>query len=334
MSILYLLTAPPPPIEGTDAVFQDIAALRHEFGGEIVNLSPLKTSTRRFPKQLFGFHKIRKIRALESRCKINHLFFSFPYPFPILRFFRNPVLYTVTASLNVKKKPRDSARLQRLERIIVSNERDAAVLDAWGLSNYAIIPPGIDVAHLTPSTLPLGKELTLLMASAPWIDGQFESKGIDLLLAAVASLPFLRLILLWRGVLADELAERVRRLGIENRVEIVNHKVDVSAYLKRAHATIVLAENGGLVKAFPHSLIESLVSGKPVLVSETIAIADYVNSHTCGVVVSAMNIEALASAVEILMRNYESLSRNAMQIGRGAFSVDAMVQSHRQLYGA
>ena len=69
------------------------------------------------------------------------------------------------------------------------------------------------------------------MASAPWTRRQFELKGIDLLLEVVAKLPFLRVVLLWRGVLVEELIARIKRLGIEKSVEIVNQKVNVSDYL-------------------------------------------------------------------------------------------------------
>jgi glycosyltransferase involved in cell wall biosynthesis len=333
MSILYLLTAPPPPIEGTDAVFQDVAVLRDAFQGEIVNLAPQKTSTHRFPKQLYGIHKVREIMKLESQCRLTHVFFSFPYFFPVLRLLRNPVVYTITASLDLKKKPRARAQLRRLQRIVVSNERDAAVLKDWEFTNYAIIPPGIDTAGLIPTTLPLKGELTLLTASAPWIGTQFGSKGIDLLLETCARLPFLRLILLWRGVMVEELARRVERLDIGKRVEIVNRKVNVNEYLKKAHATVLLAKNGGLVKSFPHSLIESLVAGKPVLLSKTIAMADYVSTHQCGVIVPRMDIAALSSAIETLVLGYRQLACNAAQIGHGMFSIDAMVENHRRIYG-
>jgi glycosyltransferase involved in cell wall biosynthesis len=333
MSILYLVTAPPPPFEGTDAVFQDVGVLRDAFQGEIVNLSPLTSSTRRFPKQLFGFHNLLAIKELETRCTINHVFFSFPYAFPILRFMHNPVFFTVTATLDVKKRPLACARLQNLQRIIVSNERDAAVLKAWGLTNYAVVPPGIDARGADSAPPPLQRELVLLMASAPWNKRQFSTKGVDLLLETAATTPNLRLILLWRGVLAAELARRVERLGVGHRVEIVNRKVDINEYLKRAHATIVLAENGGLVKSFPHSLIESLAAGRPVLLSNTIAMADYVAEHRSGIVVTDMRIEALSSAIKSLVSNYEMLARNAAQIGRGAFSVEAVVDNYRRLYG-
>jgi glycosyltransferase involved in cell wall biosynthesis len=333
MSVLYLTTTPSPPFEGTDAVLQDVAVLRDAFQGEIVNLAPLKSSARRFPKQLFGFHKIIEIKNAESRCKINHLFFSFPYPFPILRLLRNPVFYTVTASLDPNKRPPAHASLQRLERIIVSNENDASILKTWGLNNYEIIPPGIETTNLTRVTLPLGQEFVLLMASAPWNRRQFDSKGIDLLLATVSKLPFLRLILLWRGVLADEVARRVERLAIGNRVEIVNRKVDVNDYFKKAHATVLLSENGGLVKSYPHSLIESLVAGKPVLLSDTIAMAHYVRSRQCGVVVQGMGVRTLISSIETLMRGYERFSGNAALIGKHVFPIDTMVESYRHIYG-
>jgi glycosyltransferase involved in cell wall biosynthesis len=333
MSILYLLTTPPPALEGTDAVFQDVASLRQRFQGDVINLSPLKSSIRRFPKQLYGFHNILEIRNLERRSKLNHVFFSYPYPFPILRFLHNPIVYTVSASLDVANKPPACAQLRKLRRIVVSNERDAAVLKAWGLTNYSIVPPGVDTAGVTPTALPLGQELVLLMASAPWHSRQFHSKGIDLLLATAARLPFLRLILLWRGVLVDEITSRVQRYDIGNRVEVVNRKVNINDYLKKAHATVLLANNGGLVKAFPHSLVESIAAGKPVLLSDTIAMADYVRNHHCGVVVPAMTFEALTAAIETLRHDYELLARNTNQIERDAFSFSKTMEAYGSLYG-
>jgi glycosyltransferase involved in cell wall biosynthesis len=332
MSVLYLVTTPPPVFEGTDAVLQEVAALRHAFEGQILNLCPLKTSTRRFPKQLFGLHKIRDIREQEGRCKIDHLYFPAPYSFPVLRLLRNPVFYTVTASLNMKKRPSALSQLAKLARIIVSSERDADALKSWGLTNYAIVQPGIDSSGITPGTLPLGRELTLLMASAPWNSRQFELKGIDLLLAAAAGLPFLRLILLWRGILADDLARRVERLKIEGRVEIVNRRVELHDYLARAHATVLLARDGGIVRSFPHSLMESLAAGKPVLLSHAIAMSDYVSRHRCGVVVHDMTVPALSAAIELLRHNYVEMAGSATQIGPDAFPIESMVESYRGLY--
>ena len=332
MSILYLMTAPTPPIEGTDAVFQEVAALRQIFPGVVINLAPLRTSRHRFPKQLLGFHKIQEIRRLEQRCAVNHIFFGSAYPFPVLRLLRNPVIYTVTGSLDVNKRPLTWRRLRQLNYIVVSNQRDATILDAWGLKNYEIIAPGVDTSALTSMTLPLNRELTLLMASAPWNIRQFGSKGINLLLAAAAQLPFLRLLLLWRGVLADEITRRVRRFKLMERVEIINRRVNVAEYLQRAHAAVLLCNDGGLVKAYPHSLIEALVAAKPVLVTNTIAMAEFVNQQKCGVVIPEMNIRDLTSGLEMLISRYDEFCRNAGNIERDMFSVDKMINNYRRLY--
>src|SRR5262245_7772895 len=142
MSVLYLLTTPPPIMEGTDAVLQEVEALRHAFDGEIVNLFPFKQPNRPFPIELYGFHSIRRLRKLERRCKLNHLYFPVLYSFPVLRLLRNPIVHTITATLDGGQKPKHLAVLHRLHRIVVSNERDAGVLKQWGFANYEVIPPG------------------------------------------------------------------------------------------------------------------------------------------------------------------------------------------------
>jgi glycosyltransferase involved in cell wall biosynthesis len=332
MSILYLLTAPAPIMEGTDAVFQEVAALRAAFQGEAVNLFPFKHPGP-FPKQLFGLHKIFEISRAETRYKLNHLYFPVPHPLPVLRFLRNPVVHTISASLNRDKKPAHLARLRSLHRIVVSNERDAGILKAWGLSNFAVVPPGIDSSGLARASLPLASELTLLMASAPWVRKQFDLKGVDTLLATAATLPFLRLIFLWRGLLVRELAERVKRLGIGDRVEIVNRKVNLNDYLRQAHATVLLAKRGDIIKAFPHSLIESLIAGKPVLISDSIAMADYVRDRDCGIVVNDVSTGSVIAAIEALTGRYGQLTRNTAKIGPESFSMQSMVENYRGLYG-
>jgi glycosyltransferase involved in cell wall biosynthesis len=332
MSILYLIATPPPVLEGTEAVLQEVEVLRRGFDGRMLNLHPLTTSTHRFPKQLVGLHRIAELRELESRSRVNHLYFPSPYAFPVLRLLRNPVFYTVTASLDISKKPRSCSQLRKVRRIIVSNDRDADILKSWGLANYAVIPPAIDSSGIKPAPLPLGAELTLLMASAPWSRGQFELKGIDLLLATAERLPFLRLILLWRGVLADELVRRLERYNLGKRVEVVDRKVAVSDYLARAHATVLLARDGRVVRSFPHSLMESLAGGKPVLLSHAIAMSEFVGAHRCGVVIRDMSVAAIGSAIERLRRDYAELTSYAERIGCVAFPLAPMLESHRRLY--
>jgi glycosyltransferase involved in cell wall biosynthesis len=77
---------------------------------------------------------------------------------------------------------------------------------------------------------------------------------------------------------------------------------------------VVLAETPKLVKAYPHSLLESLAAGKPILVSGVISMADYVSDTKCGVVVPELGLESLAVALETMMRDYNELQSNASRI--------------------
>ena len=333
MSVLFLLTSSEPTMEGTDAVFQEVAMLKQAVTGETINLCPRKRPGAPFPPQLFGFHKLPQLWQAERTHQVNHLYFSVPYLFPVLRFLKNPVVYTVVASLAGRSPPANIDRLNALHGIAVSSERDAAVLRAWGVKNCTVVPPAIDAAGLTPQTLPLGTELTLLMASAPWVEEQFDTKGVDVLLEAVARDPAIRLILLWRGLLLDELMARMARLGVGDRVEVVPGHVDIGDYLKRAHAAVLLAKRSDIVKAYPHSLMESLLAGKPVILTEALPMADYVRQRDCGIVAESADSPGLLSAVEALRSRYGALSANARAIESRAFSKVEMIERYRALYG-
>ena len=139
--------------------------------------------------------------------------------------------------------------------------------------------------------------------------------------------------MLWRGLLLDELRERIGRRGLEDRVEVVANRVAIDDYLRRAHAAVLLAKRGDIVKAYPHSLIESLVAGKPVILSDALPMADYVRQKGCGIVVDEVSSEALAAAVEALRRNYDELASKARSIGSHTFSQRAMIDAYRDLYG-
>jgi glycosyltransferase involved in cell wall biosynthesis len=333
MSVLYLLTFPEPVLEGTDAVWQDVEALQKAFGGTRINLFPFKKPTKFLHVSLYGLHRIKSVRSQENnQLKINHIFVPTLHYLPLFYFMKNPIVYTVGASLQKQKKPLNIDRLNRLHRIVISNERDRQILESWGIKNYSIITPGIDSSGFSPYPLPLEKELILLMASAPWDKAQFYSKGVDLLLETAAELPYLKLILIWRGHLHEELLKKIRHHGVRRKVEVINEKVNVNDYLKKVHATILLAKHPKLVKSFPHSLIESLAAGKPVIVSNTIPMADYVTEHRCGVVVEELQIESLAESISLLMNQYKSAADQARRIRAQDFSLEQMIHQYRRLY--
>ncbi len=330
MNILYHLTVLPPKMPAAEALSQEITALRGQFKGEVIYLNPNQRWPIYLPRLLFGFHKLKELRAKETNLHLHHLYNPDPFPFPILGRLRRPVVYTVSSGLG-RQRP-NVTFFNALAAVAVADERSLKTLQAWGIDNTVLVRPGIDTTRFTWSPLPLRPEIRLMVGSAPWTPAQFRTKGIEALLAAARQAPHLHLVFLWRGELAEEMARRVRRLNLENQVTVLNKLVDVNQVLANVHASITLATSPGIIKSYPHSLLDSLAAGKPVLVSRAIPMADYVAETGCGQVVDRVTPTDILTAVEVLTREYEHLQKSAQQVGQRDFSQQAMIASYRKVY--
>lgn len=330
MNILYHLTILPPKRPECEALSQEIHALRSRFGGELVYLNPNQHSPIYVPRLLFGFHKLEQLRTQEANLQLHHLYNPDPFPFPILRQLRRPVIYSISSGVGDRQP--NLGFFSRLAAVTVYDERSFMRLNAWGLNNSVLVRPGIDTTRFSCNPLPLQSEIRLMVGSAPWTRTQFRTKGIDALLAAAQRSPQLHLVFLWRGVLAEEMKRRVNRLGLLKQVEILDQLVDVNQVLAGVHASISLAADPAIIKAYPHSLIESLAAGKPVLVSRCLPMADYVEQTGCGQVVENVTPAGILAAVEALASKYASRQKAAQQSGQADFSQQAMLASFARLY--
>jgi glycosyltransferase involved in cell wall biosynthesis len=312
---------------------QEVELLRARFGGEVCYLRPAWRARARYPRPLLGLHRLAAIRRWDSHVDIHHLYSpQLFFWLPVLRFVTRPVVYTVTAGLDSGRLP-PAAVLRRFGALVVPSHADLDVLHRHGLKNVYVIRPGVDLSHFTDTPAPAGPEFILLSGSAPWTREQFQSKGVDTLLEVARRMPDLRLVFLWRGVLLPELVERVRRLKLSERVAIVSEPVDVSRVLAGVHAAVVLASRPGLVKAYPHSLLEALAAGRPVLVNAGNPMAEYVRETGCGRVVSGPGSASLLEAIGKLRQDYEVFRARAVKVG-GDFSREDVVAAYRELYHA
>lgn len=330
MKILYHLTVLPPKMPECEALSQEITTLRNHFGGELIYLNPNQHSPVFIPRLAFGFHKLRKLRSLETAVDIHHFYNPDAFPFPILRLLKRPVIYSISSGLG-QRQP-NLAFFSSLAAIAVSDERSLKRLRGWGLDNSFLVRAGIDTSRFTLSPLALKSEIRLMVGSAPWTQGQFRTKGVEALLKAAQLNPHLHLIFLWRGVLSGEMIERVRRLNLERQVEVIDKQVDVNQVLAGVHASIALASTTGIIKSHPHSLLDSLAAGKPVLISRAIPMADYVEQAGCGIVVESLTSASILAAVDKLIEDYAALQSSAQRAGRQDFSQQKMVASFQRIY--
>lgn len=330
MSILYYLTILPPKLPGCEAVTQEIEALITRFGGTLVYVNPNNRTPVYVPRLAFGFDQLRKLRSLESDIQLHHFFNPDPFPFPFLRLLRRPVIYSLTAGVGTAKP--NLHFFSSLAAITVADQRSLHRLRDWGLENVVLVRPGVDTSRFSYTSLALGSEIKLMVGSAPWTRSQFGTKGIDALLRAAQQQPWLHLVFLWRGVLFNEMMHRVRQMGIEDQVQVLDERVDVNQVLKDVHASVALASDPAVIHPYPHSLVESLAAGKPILVSRSIPMADYVEQTKCGHIVEHITPKGIINAVKVLINSYDRLQYAAMQTGQDTFSRQAMIASFEDTY--
>jgi glycosyltransferase involved in cell wall biosynthesis len=330
MRILYHLTIPPPQMPECEAISQEIDALCAHFGGALSYINPNRQSPIYVPRLLFGFHQLRQLRTQEKDFDLHQLYNPDPFPFPILYTLRRPIIYSLTGGVTHKRV--NAAFFAKMAAVTVTDERSLTYLESHGLNNVFRVHPGIDTRRFTHTPTPLESEIRLMVGSAPWTKGQFKTKGVDALLEAAQRMPELRLIFLWRGVLMEEMERRVRGMGLQERVSVLNEYVDVNRVLAGVHASVTLATEPDIVKAYPHSLLESLAAGKPVLVSRAIPMAEYVERTGCGTVVEAVSTAAVIRAVRGMAQAYHTLQATTRRVGRQAFSQERLVDSYRRIY--
>lgn len=316
-----------------DAVVQDIIALQKQLPDSRINhLYPGTKPGTKLPRLFWGLPQIGKLRRAEASIMLHHIFNPDFYPFAVLHWLKKPIIFTAVTGLGQTSQKTAKKTAKMVHTLVVPTQEDQQQLRKWGIHNTAVIGTGIDTDRFYYQPPPANKPFTILMGSAPWTEAQFRSKGVDALLAAAQQQPGLHLIFLWRGLLLPEMKQRVQYAGLADRVTILTEQVEVNDVLATVHAAIVLAEKQNLVKAFPHSLLESLVAGKPILVSQTLAIANYVKENRCGVGVTAVTPTAFLHALKQLKDNYTHYQQNALIAGPRDFGLDQFLQAYQSLY--
>jgi glycosyltransferase involved in cell wall biosynthesis len=171
-----------------------------------------------------------------------------------------------------------------------------------------------------------GGPFRILFASAPIGNdsSSFMYKGINLLMKAAARVKEerdnIRLVLVWRGHMADEIRDLIRESGMENHAEVVDGAVDMRRYFNECHVTLLTPERIKSSRPYPTSLMESLASGKPVIVSELLEISKIIRREGCGKVCRP-DAQDLAKKIKEAMDEYAKLQRNCRKTALRYFDI-------------
>lgn len=361
MNILYHTHLYNPKLQIYEAVAQEISFLRKHFPGPVIQIDREGLLYDHLP----GWLVKKRIAQLEKDVDLNHIYYPALIDKPYFRFLKKPIVYSVVAPQNESRirnyelKNRISILFKKIDRIIVSDRRDVELLKKFGIENARAILPGIDLSRFTASqvkstnrkTIPL----TLLMASPPWRKHQFEDKGINLLLKFLeenlqaqssqthfATPNQIHITFLWRGRLYNKMKRLIKKAGsksswpnqlrnINQMVKVISRIIDPNEELAKVHGTIAVFPNASTAKAYPHSLIESLAAGKPVIISKNIYMADLIEKENCGVVVEP-NLRSLKKGMDKFIQNYDEYQSNCRRTAEKYFSREKFLEEYKEVY--
>ncbi len=325
MKIAYITNVPVPEKSTTDAHFQELQLLKDTFGGDIISAFPFSKPNSLIPRSLYGMNNARELKRQAKSADLIHVFSPVYYPYRYLKHFRhNRLIYsTLTPVYNPTPYP-------SIDSFIVYDEKSKRLFEKKGVKNVHTSPPYVDFEK-TLSDSPK-KPFVLLMASAPWELPQFESKGIYLLLEALEQIPSLKIIFIWRNILADKMQEIIFESKFSDRIEFINENVNIVDYLHRCNAVILLAKYASLVKSYPHSLMEGLLAGKPVITTSAVPMSTYITKNNYGVVLNDFSTEVLVQEITSLIENYEEIRKNVQLLDPDSFSKQNFLSFYTTLY--
>jgi glycosyltransferase involved in cell wall biosynthesis len=206
------------------------------------------------------------------------------------QFSGDPVEFQTTESARALRAARDR-ELRRAAHVVCPSEFLAEIVRSWGIPEQRIsvlpnpTPPLPEVPERTHGERPL-------LAFA----GRMTApKALGVALQAVAEVPEVDLALAGDGDERPALEARARDLGLDGRVRFLGplSRAEVLALFRRADAALLSSawEN------FPHTLVEALAVGTPVIATSVGGVPEIVVHGENGLLVPPGDPGALAGAI-------------------------------------
>jgi glycosyltransferase involved in cell wall biosynthesis len=199
-------------------------------------------------------------------------------------------------------------------------------------SQLLCIPNGVDVERFTPTPgraerraeLGLPTDATLICSAGRLT----RQKGLDLLVAALASPGLERAQLLLAGVgeREAELRALAARLGLLERVRFLGYRRDLPALLGAVDLYVHPARFEGM----PNALLEAMAVGCPIVATAVDGSAELIVDGVHGWLAPPEDVTALAAAIRAALGDANEARRRgaaARERARSQFSIDAMVEA-------
>lgn len=232
-------------------------------------------------------------------------------------------------------------RYKPFNKVIAISDNIATVLKVAGLNadRLVVIRDAVDVdcVNLKPEADVLSRhfELTEKHFSIAVVAQLIRRKGHRFLFDALPSLvlkyPRIKVVVFGVGPDEEQLRALARKLGVSGAVIFAGFRLDLDEYLAAFDLLVHPAEKEGLGVA----MLKGASAGLPVIAFDVAGAKEAVAHGSTGVLIPARNVESLQKAIEFMIEEPEMrrfFGAAGRQRMRDEFSVQAMVESHIELY--
>lgn len=311
-------------VDGYQTVVHDISTCAWK-----VRLSSARIS---YPKWLWPIGYF-VTKHLQHRSDLIHIVGSITGRIYSRLLERRPAVLTNASAIMINRLKECDNYWRKLDLIAVECNRDKELLLQHGVpaERLQVIYPGVKIPKSAP---PLkNKKFNILFASAPISSSADEcvAKGVDLILEAARELQDCHFTLLWRGRHLDKAKRKIQQSATGN-VTLHNEIIaDMMQFYTQFHTVLLAPTHPEACKPCPHSLIEALAAGRPVIASRHIGIADLIDNEQCGVSCNA-DKESLLREIDRLRTSYERYQKQCLPTALRYFSCEAFVRNYREIY--
>lgn len=176
-----------------------------------------------------------------------------------------------------------------------------------------------------------GAVLVICVARLVWF------KGLDTLVAAFSRVavdfPAARLCIVGDGPLREQLEAQASSCGIGERVMLIGERRDVPSLLSASDLFVLPSVSEGM----PISILEAMAAGRATLATDVGGVRELVLDGETGLVVPSGDVDALAAALLLLIRDKalrETMGAAALARARSDFDGAAMAARTEALYCA
>ncbi|MBD3349124.1 MAG: glycosyltransferase [Candidatus Eisenbacteria bacterium] len=203
-----------------------------------------------------------------------------------------------------------------------------------------VVPNGIDPARVPAGgggaireQLGIDRDTPLVAMVARLVRDKGHAYAFEAFGRLLGRHPRARLVLVGAGKLEGELREKAARAAPVGSIVFLGARDDVPAILDAADVLLVSSLREGM----PHSVLEAMVAGTPVVATAVAGIPEMIRSGEDGILVPAADPGAIAGALESVLADRSHAERLAESAGRRVretFGLERMITETERVFAA